>query len=313
MRKNSSIAVFRINAMHICMDWRAIKFDWNQAKAFLVTAEEGSFSSAARALGLSQPTVGRQVAAFEAALGVTLFERVGTQLEITSAGLDLLEYVRAMGAAANSVSLAATGQAESIEGNVSITASEAVSAYLLPRALEEIRAQYPHIELELVVSNAPRDLQRREADIAVRNFQTSQPDLIARKIRDAEARLYASKRYLDARPPITELADIAHADIFAFDRSDLMIAGLQKLGLDVRREQFPISAQSHLVQWEMCKQGLGICIMMAEVGEAEPAVITVLPEISIPIPIWLVCHRELRTSRRIRVVFDILADFLSSH
>jgi len=145
----------------------------------------------------------------------------------------------------------------------------------------------------------------------VRNFQTTQPDLIARKIRHAEARLYASKRYLDARPPITHLADIAHAEIFAFDRTDVMIAGLQKLGLDVRREQFPISAQSHLVQWEMCKQGLGVCIMMAEVGEVEPAVVGVLPEVSIPIPIWLVCHRELRTSRRIRVVFDILADFLS--
>jgi DNA-binding transcriptional LysR family regulator len=57
------------------MDRRAIKFDWNRARAFLVTAEEGSLSAAARALGMTQPTVGRQLSALEAELGVLLFER----------------------------------------------------------------------------------------------------------------------------------------------------------------------------------------------------------------------------------------------
>ena len=91
------------------MDWSAINFDWNRARAFLVTAEEGSFSAAARALSSTQPTVGRQVAALEQELAVTLFERIGTRLELTVSGLELqLEHVRAMGAAANQTSLAAT-------------------------------------------------------------------------------------------------------------------------------------------------------------------------------------------------------------
>ena len=63
--------------MLLCMDWRSVKFDWNRAKAFLVTAEEGSLSAAARALGMAQPTLGRQVDALEEELGVILFERVG--------------------------------------------------------------------------------------------------------------------------------------------------------------------------------------------------------------------------------------------
>lgn len=62
--------------MHDCMDWRNVNFDWNRARAFLVTAEEGSLSAAARALGVAQPTLGRQVTALEEELGVTLFERV---------------------------------------------------------------------------------------------------------------------------------------------------------------------------------------------------------------------------------------------
>ncbi|MEQ8698792.1 MAG: LysR family transcriptional regulator, partial [Bauldia litoralis] len=82
------------------MDWRSVIFDWNRARAFLVTAEEGSLSAAARALGMTQPTLGRQVDALEAELGVVLFERVGRGLTLTPSGLDLLDHVRAMGEAA---------------------------------------------------------------------------------------------------------------------------------------------------------------------------------------------------------------------
>ena len=72
------------------MNWQSVTFDWNRARAFLVTAEEGSLSAAARALGLTQPTLGRQVSALEAELGVTLFERVGRSLELTQSGQELL-------------------------------------------------------------------------------------------------------------------------------------------------------------------------------------------------------------------------------
>ena len=92
------------------MNWRNVSFDWNQTRAFLVTAEEGSLSAAARALGLTQPTVGRQVAALEEELNVTLFERVGRSLVLTQSGLELLDHVRAMGEAASRVSVAASGQ-----------------------------------------------------------------------------------------------------------------------------------------------------------------------------------------------------------
>ncbi|MGH7436501.1 MAG: hypothetical protein ACRENE_12580, partial [Polyangiaceae bacterium] len=75
---------------------------------------------------------------------------------------------------------------------------------------------------------------------------------------------------------------------------------------------FPIVTSNHLVQWELAKQGVGICIVMDEVGDAEPRVRRVLPKLApIPVPIWVTTHREILTSRRIRVVFDLLADALS--
>ena len=78
------------------MNWRVLRFDWSQVRGFLATAEEGSFSAAARALGLTQPTLGRQVAALESALGVVLFERAGRSVTLTEAGRDLLEPARDM-------------------------------------------------------------------------------------------------------------------------------------------------------------------------------------------------------------------------
>lgn len=294
------------------MDWRSIGFDWNRARAFLVTAEEGSFSAAARALGTTQPTVGRQVAALERELGVALFSRAGNALELTAAGTDLLEHARAMADAAGRVSLTATGQSLSIAGNVAITASEAIAAYLLPPILGRLRVDHPGIEIEIVASNQVRDLRRREADIAIRNFRTNQPDLVARKLRDSSAHFYAAPSYLDRVGPVASVEDLSRVELFAFDRTNLMIDGLKALGIRIDRRQFPIVTGSHLVQWELCKAGVGICIMMEEIGDAEPCVQRVLPDLPpVPIPIWLVCHEELHTSRRIRLVFDRIAEELA--
>lgn len=293
------------------MGRHGMMFDWNRARALLLTAEEGSFSAAARALGVAQPTVGRQVTALEDELGVALFERIGSTLELTAAGLELVEHARAMGEAATRLSLAATGQSHDLEGTVCITASELIAAYLMPPAVARIRREYPGIEIEIVASNTARDLQRREADIAVRNFKSTQPELVARKVADRSARLYASCAYIERIGGPTSPADLARADFFGFDRTDLMIDGLRALGVDVTLENFPVVTDNHLVQWQLAKQGVGICIVMDEVGDADPTMRRVLPELPpFPVPIWLTCHRALRTSRRIRVVFDLLAEEL---
>lgn len=298
--------------MRSCMDWRAARFNWNHARAFLVAAEEGSFSAAARALDTAQPTIGRQVAALEEELGVTLFERIGNTLELTAAGLDLMEHVRAMNDAATRVSLSATGQSLSVEGTVCITASELISAYILPPILARLRRAHPGITLEIVAANGARDLRRREADIAVRNFTPSQPELIAKKLAERSARLYATPAYLARIGNPRTPAELSRAEFFGFERLEVMITGLRTFGIPLTPENFPIITDNHLVQWELCKQGAGICIVMDEVGDAEPRVRRVLPELPpLPVPMWLATHRELRTSRRIRIVFDLLAEALS--
>ena len=130
------------------MDWRKFAFDWNRARAFLVTAEEGSFSAAARALGQSQPTLGRQVSALEEELGVALFERVGHGLVLTETGLELVEQVRQMSEAAARFSLIAAGQSQSVDGLVRVAASQAVTGHLLGPVLETFVVAQLRAELD---------------------------------------------------------------------------------------------------------------------------------------------------------------------
>ena len=290
------------------MDWREARFDWNRARAFLVTAEEGSLSAAARALGMTQPTLGRQVDGLERELNVLLFDRVGKRLVLTDSGLELLDHVRTMGEAAVSFSIAASGRSQSVEGSVRITAGEMVAGHLLPPILGELRSTHPRIDVEIVATNEPRDLRRREADIAVRHFRPDDPELLAKKVRDMTGRLYAATSYLDALGRPKTAAALSRADFIGFDRSENLIERLAPLGLELTQANFPFVSENQFVQWELVKRGLGIGVNSELVAEQEPLVEVALPDLPpVPFPVWLVSHRELQTSRRVRIVFDLLA------
>lgn len=298
--------------MHIRMDWTQVRFDWNRARAFLVTAEEGSLSAAARALGMTQPTLGRQVDALEEELGVALFERVGRGLSLTASGVGLLDHVRAMGEAASRVSLTASGQSQSVEGLVTITASEVTAAFLLPPILARMRQSHPGLEIKVVASIAIRDLRRREADVAIRSGKPTDPELVATRLRDTPARLYATPGYLRRLGRPKTQADLSRADFIGFsDDGDRFLDGMNAMGFALTRKNLSIHTANHLVLWELVKQGLGIGVIVDEVGDAEPLVERVLPSLPpIPVSMWLVAHREVRTSRRVRLVFDLVAEML---
>ena len=295
--------------MHRRMD----DIDWNQLKAFLETAETGSLSAAARKLGLTQPTLSRQVAAIERRMGVTLFERVGKSMALTPTGLDLLEHARAMGAAAEALRLAATGRSQAVGGVVSVSATDAVAAHLLPPLVRRLREQEPGIAIEVISSNALSDLLRREADIAIRHVKTEQPDLIARLVRQAEAHFYASEEWVRQHGHPRRADEAAELPFVGADRSGQFLAFLRQQGLAVGEANFSCYADHALSQWALVRRGMGIGAMMDEIARESPGVVRVLDEVPpIRFPIWLVTHRELRTSRRIRVVFELLAQGLAA-
>ncbi|MBS0467803.1 MAG: LysR family transcriptional regulator [Proteobacteria bacterium] len=282
--------------------------DWNQLKAFLQTAQTGSLSAAARKLGLTQPTLSRQVAAIEQHMGVTLFERVGKAMALTPTGQDLLEHARAMGAAAEALGLAASGRSQAVGGVVSVSASDAVAAYLLPPLVQQLREQEPGIAVEVIASNALSDLLRREADIAIRHVKPDQPDLIARLVREAQACFYASEAWVKAHGHPRSAEDAARLPFVGSDRSGQYLQYLRQYGLNLCEDNFSCYADHTVAHWALVRQGLGIGAMMDEIARETPGMVRVLNDVPpVRFPIWLVTHRELRTSRRIRLVFEALA------
>ncbi len=300
--------------MHWCMgtNWSAIKFDWNQVRAFMATAELGSLSGAARALGTTQPTVGRQVTALEEDLGVALFERVGRGLVLTPSGKAVLDEVRPMGEAALRVSLVAAGRVEDVRGTVSISVSDLVATYLVPDLLMELSARVPEIVVDLVVTNAISDLMRRDADIALRHVEPDQPDLIARRVRSGEAGLWASAGFLQRHGRPQSIADLAGLPFVGMSEPAQMLSYLQSWGLPTCEADIRVHTDSMIVAWEMVRQGVGLGVMSDEIALRTEGVERVLPDFApLPVHMWLTTHRELRTSQRIRVVFDVIAEVLT--
>ena len=285
--------------------------DWTLWRSFAAVAEAGSLSAAARKLRLSQPTLGRHIEALEAQLGTTLFERTLRGLRPTETALRLLDPVRTAQAALAEAAMVAAGSHEALAGSVRLTASAVFSHYLLPELLLPIRRDLPGIALELVPSDSPENLLLREADIAIRMFRPTQLELISRKVGVLPLTACAHEGYLLRRGTPTEIAELLHHDLVGLDRSELIIQGARLSGFELTRDNFVLRSYSQTLVWELTRAGLGIGFAQYAVIERSPGMRAILPQLRIaPLEVWLTTHRELFTSRRIRVIYDRLAEGL---
>jgi len=213
------------------------------------------------------------------------------------------------GAAAAALGLSATGRSDAVEGVVSVSASDAVAAHLLPPLERQLREQEPGISIEGISSNALSDLLRREADIAVRDVKPEQPELI----REASAGFHASEDWIEAHGHPRSAEEAARRSFVGSDRSGRFLAYLRQHGLPLTEASLSCCADHSVAHWALVRQGRGIGAMMREIARDTPGVRRVLDDVPpVRLPIWLVTHRELRTSRRIRMVFDALARGLAS-
>ncbi len=291
------------------MNWDAISFDWNQVRAFLATAEEGSLSGAARVLQTTQPTVGRQVSALEAALGVALFERVGRGLMLTPSGAEVLEQVRAMGDAAARVSLVAAGRNDDIAGRVAISVSDMMAIHVMPEVLGKLTEVAPALEIELIVTNDISDLLRREADIAVRHLAPTEPELIGRELEGSKARFYASESFVQRHGNPRTMEDAREMPFIGFGPPEDMAREMGLRGIDLPPGSGKLYSKTIFAAWQMVCAGLGIGIMADDIAGRSRGIVPVLADAKpMPVDLWIVTHRELRNSRRIRVVWDILLE-----
>lgn len=289
------------------MDKLPSTLDWSHIQAFVAVADKGSLSAAARLLGLSQPTLGRQIKQLEAELDVTLFHRQARGLALTETGAALLAPARSMSEAARSMSLSAAGRANSLAGTVRLSASLAVSYHFLPPILAELRREEPDIQIELVPSDENLNLLFRECDIALRMVQPEQLDLVARHLGNIELGIFGHRDYVATLPPLRTIDDLLECDLVGYDRDERIVRGLRDFGHHVDRSAFSTRCDERNVYFALVRGGCGIGFAPCPVAESDPNLVRVAPQVPIPpLEVWIAAHEAMRQSPRIRRVWDKL-------
>lgn len=288
--------------------------DWDLYRSFLAVLDAGSLSGAARALGLAQPTLGRHIVSLEQALGFALFVRSQHGLLPTEQALALRPFAEALAASAGALLRAASSPRDEARGTVRITASEIVGCEVLPPVLARLQRDYPALRIELALDNAPQDLLRREADIAVRMHRPTQEALVARSVGAIEIGLHARRDYLARCGTPADLAALGQHALIGFDRETAFIRPLKHHLGGLGRDSFALRADSDLAQLAMLRAGLGIGVCQCGIAQRDRQLVRVLPDaFAVELDTWVAMHEDLRESRRCSVVFAALVDGLLAY
>ncbi|MEM8978380.1 MAG: LysR family transcriptional regulator [Pseudomonadota bacterium] len=286
--------------------------DWSLIQAFLSVAEEGSLSAAARREGVSQPTLGRQIKALESALDLEVVQRVAKGLELTPAGASILPAARAMRDAMQSLTLTAATHSNALEGSVRISASEMTAQYILPKIVADIREAEPSISIEIHANNGYDNLLFHEADIAVRMGETTQLDVIARKLGGLELGLFASQSYIQRKGMPQDLTEMMSLDFIGLDKGTALVEGFRERGMDVTREWFKTRTDDNTTYFNLLCSGAGLGIVQARLARSRGDLVEIPLPLDLPVlPVWLAAHQGMRHTPRIRLVWDMLAKGLA--
>lgn len=287
---------------------------WELYRSFLSVLKEGSLSGAARALSVSQPTVGRHVAALEKSLRLALFTRSQIGLMPTEAALSLRTYAESMQSTAAALERAAASQGTGVRGTVRITASDVIGIEALPPIIAELRDEHPDLVLELVLTDRVQDLLRREADIAVRMARPRQESLVARRVGQIELGLHAHRRYLSRHGTPDTMADLANHALIGFDQTTPFIRNAGKALGSWRREGFAVRTDNNVAQLALIRAGAGIGVCQAAIARRDESIIRLFPrQFSMQMETWISMHEDLRNSPGCRVVFDALVKALKQY
>ncbi len=287
--------------------------DWTSLNDFLAVAETGSLSAGARRLRISQPTMGRRIAALEAHLNSRLFDRTPAGFALTGLGESILENTRSMEQEALAVERIATGAERTLEGIVRLSIHEDLGTRWLTPNLPEFHEKYPGIQLEVHMDITTVNLVRREADIALRLIREShrpeQADLVARLIGRHAYALYASKDYAARRGLPKSPEDFKGHEAVSFDTYQIHSTSGEWLGRIFGEARVVYRSNSLVAQLEATRAGLGIGALSCMVACHYPDLVRVFPDRShMEINMWLLTHSDQRRSARIRAVLDFMAD-----
>ena len=281
---------------------------WDLYRSFLAVLRLRSLSAAGRALGLTQPTIGRHMAQLQESLeGRVLFTRSPSGLMATAAAHELRPHAEDMAAAAAAFTRMGSANVEEDAGVVRLAAADVVGVEILPPILSEFRHKYPNTVIELSLSNQMADLLRRDADIAVRMVRPKQKALLARRAGKVTLQFHAHRRYLERYGYPERLEDLTHHTLIGFDRALPFATLVDAMPVPISRELFAFRCDYDLAQLAALRAGFGIGLCQTGIARRDPDLLPLLnKQFKFEMEIWIVMHNDLKRVSRMRLMFDHL-------
>lgn len=273
---------------------------WDDVRLFLAAVEHGSFTEAARALGVGQATLSRRIAALERQVGHSLFDRSRSGLTLTSAANQLLPWAEAMGASMREAAATLAGLEMAPEGRVRLTCAPGVAVDFGPLLVRRLRAKHPKLVVEVLAELRLRDLTAYEADLALRSQPPASGPLLVKKLGELPVGLFASKdlvRRLPARPRLDQVPLLGWSE-------ELPTLHAALAGLPCPRTMV---TNDFLTMCAAASAGLG-AMMTTTVQAGLRGLVRV--DVPLPLaplaPLYLVTHEALRRVPRVAAVFEAI-------
>lgn len=274
---------------------------------FLAIARAGTLAGAARELGVEHTTVGRRLAALETALGVRLFTRGPSGLTLTESGEDILRSVEVIAEEVAGIERRVSGVDLRVAGTVRLTIPESGNGYFLQQ-LPALRERHPALMIEVLSDNRELDLRRGEADIAVRFRDTSDPDLVLRKVGVAGWSLYASAAYIAKKGQLEAPEALGGHDVIGFDASLAEAEGAVFLRQHAKDANVVLRGNSIAAVASAAAVGLGVAPLPCFAAEREPALVRLTTKVIASRRIVLAVHPDLAKVARVRATMEFLLE-----
>lgn len=284
-------------------------FDWNDIRFFLELSRKGRLTEVAKSLKVDHTTVSRRVAALEEKLDAKLFEATSRGFVLTQAGERLLPQAEAMESASAAIQDTVGGENQTLTGTVRLGVPEGFGSQFLSKELASFHALHPKIELEFVANDRFVSLSKREADLSITLARPQSGRLVSRKLTDYRLRLYASKGYLAAHPPIRRIEDLRHHNFISY--IDELVPDPQLLYLEdvISNPYISLKSSSIVLQFQAALTGAGLGILHCFAADEESDLVCLLPEdIQIRRAYWLNTPEDIHDLARIKAVSQFLGD-----
>lgn len=299
--RSLEIALWQINQQYWQIDIAFLQImNWNDLRTFLAIAESGTLAGAARKLRQNHSTVFRRLNALEEDLGVRLFERLPEGYVPTLLGERLIELAQEAESAIQKIEFELAGRDLAPSGKVRVTAAANIARTILPPVIAGLRRDYPQIVIELAVGDSDYDLNRREADIAVRATSSPPEHLIGRKIMSIDWWL-CRKRGRKARPE--SLQDLTGVQLIGADAAMLRLDVFKWLEREFS-QNIVARANDLSTMAALALANVGYAVLPSD--QKEPGLERVLKIPEKESALWLLAHPDMRNTTRVKVVWDAL-------